>query len=109
MPTPAATPAVTPAREVRYAELARLFSGGALIPPAANVELLVQLTVNGAVYRFAAARVRGRTFRGLLAGAKGKIWAERFDLDEFPGVVPLVADLLGVPQDAVVVESDEES
>lgn len=107
--TPAATPAAGPARELRYAELARLFSGGAIVPPAANVELLVELKVNGAVYRFAAARVRGRTFRGLLAGAKGKVWAERFDLDEFPGVIPLVADLLGVPQDAVVVESDEES
>ena len=53
--------------------------------------------------RFAAARVVGRTFRGLLAGGQGKVWAERFDLGEFPGVVPLVARLLRVPATAVKV------
>lgn len=109
LPYTPAPPVLAAPRELRYGELARLFSGGALVPPASGVELLVQMKVNGAVYRFAAARVKGRSFRGLLAGAAGKVWAERFDLDEFPGVVPLVADLLGVPQDAVVVESDEES
>ncbi len=59
------------------------------------------LEVGGRPYRFAAARVAGRTFRGLLAGAQGKVWAERFELDDFPGVVPLVADLLKVPAQAV--------
>jgi hypothetical protein len=57
--------------------------------------------VKGEIYRFAAARVQGRTFRGLLAGTKGKVWAERFELDGFPGIVQLVADLFQVPSEAV--------
>jgi hypothetical protein len=43
-----------------------------------------------------------------LAGAQGKLWAERFALDAFPGVVPLVAKLLGMPQDAVRMLDDGE-
>jgi hypothetical protein len=63
--------------------------------------VLVHLRVNGAPYRFAAARVVGRTFRGLLASATGKVWADRFELDGFPGIVQLVADLLKVSPEAV--------
>ena len=73
----------------------------ALVPPRSSLEVLVQLTVNGEPYRFAAVRQAGRTFRGLLAGAKGKVWSERFELDDFPGVVRLVAGLLQVPPEAV--------
>ncbi len=86
---------------VGYAEISRAFGAQALVPPRSSLEVLVQLTVNGEPYRFAAVRQVGRTFRGLLAGAKGKVWSERFELDEFPGVVRLVAELLQVPPEAV--------
>jgi hypothetical protein len=86
---------------VRFSEVVRAFGEGAVVPPRSGLELLVQLEVEGRPYRFAAARVAGRTFRGLLAGAQGKVWAERFELDDFPGVVPLVAGLLKVSPEAV--------
>jgi len=63
----------------------------------------MELQVQGKTYRFAATRVAGRTFRGLLAGAQGKLWAERFELEDFPGVVRLVADLLKVSPRSVKV------
>jgi hypothetical protein len=91
------------ARLVGYSEISRAFGAGALVPPRSSLEVLVQLTVNGESYRFAAVRQVGRTFRGLLAGAKGKVWSERFELDDFPGVVRLVADLLKVSPEAVKV------
>ncbi|WP_224363126.1 hypothetical protein [Hyalangium versicolor] len=96
---------------VRYEELAQAFGAQAVVPPRSALEILVQLSVKGATYRFAAARVQGRTFRGLLAGAKGKVWAERFELDSFPGIVHLVADLLKVaPEDVQLLgpESPQE-
>ncbi|MFL5343514.1 MAG: hypothetical protein ACJ8AT_01915 [Hyalangium sp.] len=86
---------------VRYEELAQAFGSQAMVPPRSPVELLVQLRVKGELYRFAAARVQGRTFRGLLAGAKGKVWAERFELDSFPGIIQLAADLFQVPSESV--------
>src|SRR5260370_26261732 len=46
-------------------------------------------------------RSMGHTFRGMLAGAQGKVWAERFEMDEFPGVVELVASLFKVPKEQV--------
>lgn len=86
---------------IRFSEIAEIFAPNAVIPAASPVELLVEMRVNGALYRFAAARVAGRTFRGLLAGKNGKLWAERFTLEEFPGVKALVADLLEVPQEQI--------
>ncbi|MDC0707588.1 hypothetical protein POL68_03815 [Stigmatella sp. ncwal1] len=86
---------------VRFSEVAERFGTQAIVPPRSQLELLVQMSVNGESYRFAAARLVGRTFRGLLAGSKGKVWAERFELDDFPGIVPLVASLLKVPPEAV--------
>jgi hypothetical protein len=87
--------------QVRFSEIVRAFGPEAMVPPRSGLELLVLLEVEGKPYRFAAARIAGRTFRGLLAGAQGKVWAERFELDDFPGVVPLVAELLKVPTQAV--------
>lgn len=95
------TAAVGPAAWVRYDEIAQAFGPETMVPPRSALEVLVHLRVNGASYRFAAARVVGRTFRGLLASATGKVWADRFELDGFPGIVPLVADLLKVPPEAV--------
>jgi len=86
---------------VRFSELVEAFGPQAVVPPSSSVELLAMLEVEGRPYRFAAARVAGRTFRGLLAGGQGKVWAGRFDLKDFPGLVRLVAKLLDVPPEAV--------
>jgi hypothetical protein len=92
---------------VRYEEVVGAFGPQAVVPPRSTLEVLVELRVKGERYRFAAGRVMGRTFRGLLAGAKGKIWADRFELDGFPGIVPLVAQQLGVsPGEVLLVSSD---
>lgn len=94
-------PAPIGAGLVRFADIVEKFGAEALVPPRSALELLAQLQVEGRPYRFAAARVAGRTFRGLLAGAQGKVWAGRFELDAFPGIVRMVADLLKVPPEAV--------
>jgi hypothetical protein len=86
---------------VRFSELVEAFGGSAVVPPSSTVELLTLLEVEGRPYRFAAARVAGRMFRGLLAGGQGKVWAGRFELKDFPGIVRLVAGLLNVPPEAV--------
>ncbi len=79
--------------------------GDATVPPRSTMEFFAELRVGGETLRFAAARLQGRTFRGLLAGPTGKIWADRFELDEFPGVRALVSELVGVPiEDIEVVE-----
>lgn len=90
-------------REVFYDELLERFGKGTRVPPLSAVECLMVLQVRGIPYRFAAARVSGRTFRGLLAGPQGKVWAERFELEDFPGVRELVAASLHVPVGAVEV------
>ncbi len=86
---------------VRFSELVEAFGASAVVPPSSTVELLTLLEVEGRPYRFAAARVAGRMFRGLLAGGQGKVWAGRFELKDFPGIVRLVAGLLNVPPEAV--------
>ncbi|WP_338866278.1 hypothetical protein [Myxococcus stipitatus] len=86
---------------VRFSDIVEKFGAESLVPPRSSLELLAQLQVEGRPYRFAAARVAGRTFRGLLAGAQGKVWAGRFELDEFPGIVRMVAALLKVRPEAV--------
>jgi hypothetical protein len=99
--------AVGPGARVRYEEILQAFGPKSLVPPRSTLEVLVELSVNGEKYRFAAGRVMGRTFRGLLAGTKGKIWSDRFELERFPGVVALVADLLKVPTSAVQIVSSD--
>jgi hypothetical protein len=86
---------------VRFSEIAAALGAEAIVPPQSTLEMLVKLSVNGEPYRFAASRLVGRMFRGLLAGSKGLVWAERFVLEDFPGIVPLVAGLLKVPPEAV--------
>lgn len=80
--------------------------GDATVPARSTVEIFAELRVGGDTLRFAAARLQGQTFRGLLAGPAGKIWAERFELDEFPGIRALVSELVGVAiEDIEVVGS----
>ncbi|MFZ5470502.1 MAG: hypothetical protein ACOZIN_13785 [Myxococcota bacterium] len=84
-----------------FGEVVERLGAQAMLPSRSPLELLLELRVKGEPYRFAAARVSGRTFRGLLAGSAGKVWAERFELNTFPGVVPLVARVLGVPEASI--------
>ncbi len=86
-----------PGTGVGYAELAERFGPSARVPPASGLELVADFTVRGERYRFVAARVRGRTFRGLLAGPDGKKWADHFQLEDFPGVADVASRALGVP------------
>jgi hypothetical protein len=91
-----------PEVRIPFKELLVCFGDGSL-PPRSGLELQCDLRVRGVGVRFAAARVQGRTFRGLLAGPSGKLWAGRFDLDGFPGIRALVAQVLKVSSDEVEV------
>jgi hypothetical protein len=77
--------------------------GEASLPPRSQLEILATVKVGDQQYRFAAARVQGQTFRGLLAGANGKLWADRFELADFPGIRALVADVTSSPLDAIEI------
>ena len=82
---------------IGYGELAERFGPAARVPSTSALELVSDFTVGGERYRFVAARVRGRTFRGLLAGPDGKKWADHFQLEDFPGVADVASRALGVP------------
>lgn len=88
---------------IPFKELFAAFGAEGSLPPRSTFEVLAELKVGNDRYRFAAARVTGRTFRGLLAGPSGKVWADRFELDEFHGVTELVARVLDVPIEAIEV------
>lgn len=92
---------------LNYGALVKAFGKSAVIPPTTAVELVVPISVNGAKYRFAAARVEGELFRGLLAGPAGKVWSDRFELSSFPGIAATVAKALGVDEAAVQVSAEE--
>ncbi len=87
-----------------FKELFEAF-GDALVPPRSPLEVVADVRIGDQNLRFAAARVQGKTFRGLLAGPTGKIWADRFELDEFPGIRGFVSELMAVPYDDVEVIS----
>lgn len=100
--------AAAPRSGIGYGELAERFGPGAYVPPSSALELVSDFTVRGERYRFVAARVRGRTFRGLLAGPDGKKWAEHFQLEDFPGVADVASRALGVaPGEISWLEGEE--
>jgi hypothetical protein len=86
-------PAVLSEASIPFRDLVHAFGDGVL-PPRSRLEVLATVKVGGQQLRFAAARVQGQTFRGLLAGANGKLWADRFELADFPGIRALVAEVL---------------
>jgi hypothetical protein len=88
---------------IYFAEVSERFGRGARLPPRSALELLVEMRAGGVRYRFAAARLAGRSFRGLLAGPAGKVWAERFELEDFPGPEALLAHALDIPIESVEV------
>ncbi|MFT3836080.1 MAG: hypothetical protein QM723_03665 [Myxococcaceae bacterium] len=103
-PAPVAFPPLE--GSIPYAALLSAFEG-AVLPPRSTLEVLAELQVGEDQYRFAAARVQGNTFRGLLAGPKGKVWAQRFELGEFPGLKKLAAQVLEVDEATVKVRGIE--
>jgi hypothetical protein len=92
-----AAPQVLAPGPILYREFLERFGSSAWVPGGAAIDVVVTLHVRGTGYRFAATRVSGRTFRGLLAGPEGKVWAEQFELDAFPGVSAVAAAALGIP------------
>lgn len=105
-PPPASSPSIVAGQEpgLSFKLLATAF-GDAQLPSRAALEIVVDLRINGETLRFAASRVQGQEFRGLLAGPAGKVWAGRFELIVFPGIRPFVADLVQVPVEDVEVVS----
>lgn len=102
-PRKSMTPApIAPEISLPFKLLAEAF-GDAVLPPRSSLEIVADLVVRGEPVRFAAARVQGKTFRGLLAGAKGKLWADRFELNKFKGIKALVAEVMNVPADEIEV------
>ncbi len=98
-PEPSVPTVPLPAGAVSVPMLYAAFGPGGLLPPQGPLELVVELQVAGHTYRFAAARVQGTEFRGLLAGAGGRVWSGHFDVAHF-GLTALVAEQLGVtPED----------
>lgn len=108
LPFPPEVPKAAAAPAVHLSEVARVFGDAALVPPRTPLELLIEFRARGRVYRFAAARVKGHTFRGLLAGPEGKVWAERFELEQFPGIVPFASGLLGVDEHEIELSRGSE-
>jgi hypothetical protein len=100
---PLAPSAAPPDQPLYFKELVAAFGPSATVPGRSQVEVLIELKVGNDQYRFAAARVSGKTFRGLLAGAQGKLWADRFELNDFPGIKQLLAKLLNVPESRIEV------
>ena len=100
--TPSNLVVASSAQSLPFKELFEAF-GDALLPPRSPLEVVADVNVGGQRLRFAAARVQGSTFRGMLAGPSGKIWADRFELDEFPGIKGFISELMGVPYDDVEV------
>src|SRR5205823_13591445 len=92
-------PLKLPRDSVTFDDVVERFGGASMVPPRSPLEILLELRVKGRLYRFAAARVEGRTFRGLLASRDGKLWAERFELDDFAGVTKLVCKVSCVRPD----------
>ena len=95
-----ATPVV---QAISLRDLFTAFGSEGSLPPTSTFEVFAELSVGKERYRFAAARVMGRTFRGLLAGPRGKVWSDRFELEDFKGITALVSRVTGVPASQIEV------
>jgi hypothetical protein len=96
-------------KAISYHELLARFGEEAWVPGGGAIDIVVTLRARGNEYRFAATRVGERTFRGLLAGPEGKVWADQFPLEDFPGVTSLAAKVLGItPEEVEVVAPQAE-
>ena len=91
------------AQAISLKDLFTAFGAEGSLPPTSTFEVLAELKVGNERYRFAAARVTGRTFRGLLAGPRGKVWSGRFELEAFEGITTLVARVTGIARHLIEV------
>ena len=81
--------------------LSRFSEDGAYLTPDDVVTTVAaELEVDGKRYRFTASHDRDTMFHGRLVGPTGEKWKERFDAARFPGLVPFVRSILGVPVEA---------
>jgi hypothetical protein len=107
-PAPAAPTAAAPAagrlqatppprNALTLAALAQVFGADAVLAPNAMVELVQEFEHGGTRYRFVASREMGTRFRGRLIGPAGDVWADRFELANFPGTRKVVALALRAP------------
>lgn len=86
---------------IGYRELLAHFGEAAWVPPGGTIDVVITLRARGNEYRFAATRISERNFRGLLAGPEGKVWADQFLLENFPGVTSLASEALGIAPEEV--------
>jgi hypothetical protein len=85
-----------PRNALTLAALAEVFGQDAILAPNAMVELIQEFQHGGTRYRFVAAREMGTRFKGRLIGPSGDVWADRFELADFPGTHRVVALALGM-------------
>lgn len=81
---------------LRLGQLAERFGPEACVTPGKPLEITQELDFGGRRYHFIAVHEGGSVFRGRLHGPEGDPWGDRFDLERFPGVEPLVALVLGI-------------
>jgi hypothetical protein len=99
---PAQVVATPPPRNaLTLATLSRVFGEDSILAPNAMVELVQEFVYGNTRYRFVAAREMGTRFKGRLIGPSGDVWADKFDLLDFPGARKVVALALGAPDPAV--------
>jgi hypothetical protein len=87
-----------PRNALTLAALARVFGEEAILAPNAMVELVQEFVYGNTRLRFVATREMGTRFKGRLIGPNGDVWADRFDLESFPGTSHVVARALGAPE-----------
>jgi hypothetical protein len=98
---PAQVVATPPPRNaLTLATLSRVFGEDSILAPNAMVELVQEFVYGNTRYRFVAAREMGTRFKGRLIGPSGDVWADKFDLLDFPGARKVVALALGAPDPA---------
>jgi len=100
---------LAPRTAVTLGQLARAFGEAGMLAPNAPVEVVQEYQHGGTRYRFVALREVGTLFKGRLIGPKGDVWAERFDLANFPGTAQVVASALGVRAPELPVEAPSEA
>ncbi|HET6437495.1 MAG TPA: hypothetical protein VFG59_05500 [Anaeromyxobacter sp.] len=97
-----------PRNALTLAALLQAFGEEAIVAPNAAVELVQEFEWGNTRYRFVASREMGTHFRGRLIGPGGDVWAERFELEGFPGARRVVSLALGVSEPEPVPASPAE-
>ncbi|HSN13223.1 MAG TPA: hypothetical protein VLT61_01235 [Anaeromyxobacteraceae bacterium] len=99
-----ATPA--PRTALTLAAVAQVFGADSILAPNAMIELIQEFEYAGTRYRFVATREMGTRFKGRVIGPNGDVWADKFELANFPGTRKVVAAALGANVHAPVSTVD---